>query len=392
VIDPGAVRETFRGKFGARQVRMFRAPGRVNLIGEHTDYNDGFVLPMAIDRGTVVAASANESRRVRVHSINVNESFEFDLDNPGPKERGLWLDYVEGVAQSLNSRGMTIEGADLVISSDVPVGAGLSSSAALEISTGMALLLVSDVEFDRVALALAGQEAEHVYVGTKCGIMDQLAAACALRGHALLIDCRSLEMTQIPLNTSEVLIAICDTRVKHELSSSEYNKRRAECERGVEILSKVLPDVRALRDVSISDFEKHEELLPEPIRSRVRHVVTENARVLRAVDALRAGDFALMGRLMFESHQSLRDDYEVSCAELDAMVEIAASIEGVIGARMTGGGFGGCTVNLVRREALENFQEKVTGEYNKATGLTPNIYISEPVDGAYEITAWLDGV
>ncbi|HEV7375525.1 MAG TPA: galactokinase [Pyrinomonadaceae bacterium] len=386
MINSHALREDFRQQFGHEEARVFRAPGRVNLIGEHTDYNDGFVLPVAIDRETVVAAAANDSRRVRVHSLNVEESAEFDLDNPGPKLRGVWLDYIEGVAQSLRSRGAHLVGVDMALSSDVPVGAGLSSSAALEISTGMAMLAISNVEIDRVELALAGQQAEHEYVGTRCGIMDQLVVACGLKGHALLIDCRSLAMRQIPLDTSETVIAICDTRVKHELSSSEYNKRREECERGVEILSRVLPDIRALRDVSLDDFEMHEELLPEPIRSRCRHVVTENARTLSAADALEAADFALMGRLMLKSHESLRDDYEVSCMELDSLVEIATSIEGVRGARMTGGGFGGCTVNLVERHALEKFQEKVTGEYNKVTGKIPTIYVSEPADGAREIT------
>lgn len=386
MINSHAVREDFRQQFGDRKVRVFRAPGRVNLIGEHTDYNDGFVLPVAIDRETVVAAAANDNRRVRVHSLNIEESAEFDLDNPGSKRRGIWLDYIEGVAQALKSRGASLVGVDMALSSDVPVGAGLSSSAALEISTGMAMLAVSNVEIDRVELALAGQQAEHEYVGTRCGIMDQLIASCGLKGHALLIDCRSLATRQIPLDTSEIVIAICDTRVKHELSSSEYNKRREECERGVEILSEVLPGISALRDVSVADFEKYEDRLPEPVRSRCRHVVTENARTLSAADALQSGDFELMGQLMLKSHESLRDDYEVSCRELDALVEIATSIEGVRGARMTGGGFGGCTVNLVERRALEKFQEKVTGEYNKVTGKIPTIYISEPVDGAREIT------
>lgn len=385
MIDRSWLRDAFREQFGGGDPRLFRAPGRVNLIGEHTDYNDGFVLPVAIDRETVVAARRGENGRVRVHSLNLKESAEFKLESPGAKRRGIWLDYIEGVAQVLKARGLNLRGADMALASDVPVGAGLSSSAALEISTGLALLTVSGIEVDKVELALAGQQAEHLYVGTRCGIMDQLVAACGQKGHALLIDCRSLEMTQIPLDTSSVAIAICDTHVKHELSSSEYNTRRLECERGVELLSAALPGIRALRDVSVKDFRTHEGLLPEPIRSRCRHVVTENERTLLAADALRASDFEAMGRLMFKSHESLRDDYAVSCAELDVMVEIAASIEGVYGARMTGGGFGGSTVNLVQRDALEEFQEKVAAEYNKATRKIPTIYISESGDGAGEI-------
>lgn len=386
MVDRNRVRDRFRQMYEGREPRLFSAPGRVNLIGEHTDYNDGFVLPMAIDREVVVAAGSNASRKVRVHSLNSDESAEFDLDNPGPGQRGLWVDYVEGMAQSLMARGCELQGADLLLLSDVPSGAGLSSSAALEISTGLALVKVSGASVERVELALAGQRAEHVYVGTKCGIMDQLAAACASAGHALLIDCRSLEMTHIPLDTSSVVVAICDTGVKHELASSEYNTRREECERGVEMLKRVLPEIRHLRDVSMEDFERHEGMLPEPVRSRCRHVVTENARTLSAAAALRTGDFGELGRLMRLSHESLRDDYEVSCAELDALVEVAVSVGGVYGARMTGGGFGGSTVNLVRRDALEEFQEEVKAGYNSRTRKTPTIYISEPGAGAREIS------
>ncbi|HKS30270.1 MAG TPA: galactokinase [Pyrinomonadaceae bacterium] len=385
MVDRERVRDRFRQMFGGREPRLFSAPGRVNLIGEHTDYNDGFVLPMAIDREVLVAAAANDSRTVRVHSLNADQRAEFDLDKPGATRRGLWIDYVEGVAQSLMSRGARLQGADLLLLSDVPSGAGLSSSAALEISTGLAMMEVSGARVERVELALAGQQAEHVYVGTMCGIMDQLAAACAEEGHALLIDCRSLEMTQIPVDTSSTAVAICDTGVKHELASSEYNTRRAECERGVEILKRALPGIRALRDVSLEDFKRFEEMLPEPVRSRCRHVVTENARTLAAADALRTNDFDELGRLMRESHESLRQDYEVSCAELDAMVEVAGSVRGVYGARMTGGGFGGSTVNLVRRDCLKEFQEAVSDGYNKRTRRTPTIYISEPGAGAREI-------
>ncbi|MCA1556152.1 MAG: hypothetical protein LC747_05630 [Acidobacteria bacterium] len=227
MIDAVALRRAFQELYGA-EPRLFRAPGRVNLIGEHTDYNDGYVLPMAIDRETVVAAVPRDGRRVRIYSLNLGGHAEFDLDAPGERKRGIWLDYIEGVAHALGRRGVPLGGADLAISSDVPAGAGLSSSAALEVSAGLALCSVSGVEVDRVELALAGQEAEHTYVGAKVGIMDQFIAALGQIGHALLIDCRTLQTTAIPLDTTRTLIAICDSRVKHELSASEYNTRRAE--------------------------------------------------------------------------------------------------------------------------------------------------------------------
>ncbi|MDQ1593382.1 MAG: galactokinase [Pyrinomonadaceae bacterium] len=391
MIDAAALRQAFRDVYGLQDgaPRLFRAPGRVNLIGEHTDYNEGFVLPMAIDRETCVAARPRADRVVRIFSVNLNEHAEFDLDQPGERERGLWLDYVEGVAQALERRGVRLGGADLALSSDVPVGAGLSSSAALEVSAGLALASVSGREVDPVELALAGQEAEHTYVGAKVGIMDQFIAALGRAGHALLIDCRTLETQAIPVDTTDTLVAICDTRVKHELSASEYNTRRAECEEGVELLRRAgLTDIRALRDVSEADLEHYGRALPEVVGRRCRHVVSENARTLDASAALREGRLEEMGRLMYSSHESLRDDYEVSCAELDQMVEIATSLAGAtLGARMTGGGFGGCTVNLVRRDALDIFRETITREYTDATGRTPNIYVSEAGEGAGEVTS-----
>ncbi|HVG39423.1 MAG TPA: galactokinase [Pyrinomonadaceae bacterium] len=374
------------GAEGDTSPRVFRAPGRVNLIGEHTDYNDGFVLPVAITRDTTVAARQNESARlVRVRSLNASEAYEFDLDVPGETKRGIWLDYVEGVARALESRGARLRGTDLLIESDVPEGAGLSSSAALEISVGLALLGVAGIDFDRVQLALAGQQAEHTYVGANVGIMDQYIAALGRAGHALLIDCRSLVPTLIPVDTTETAIVMCDTHVKHELASSEYNLRRAECERGVELLREVLPEIRALRDVSVAEFEPDEQRLPEPIRRRCRHVITENARTLAAATALKNGNLTEMGHLMAASHRSLRDDYEVSCAELDIMVEVAGTVRGVRGARMTGGGFGGCTVNLVDRPALDEFGETIMREYRQRTGIDASIYVSEAGDGAREI-------
>lgn len=385
MIDRNSLRQAFRELYG-KEPRLFHAPGRVNLIGEHTDYNEGFVLPIAIDRETVVAGAAREDSRVSVTSLDLNERAAFDLKiPPAHTQRGIWLDYVEGVARALEARGATLVGADLLIRSDVPIGAGLSSSAALEVAVGLALLSLSGAPFRRVTLALAAQAAEHRYVGIKSGIMDQLIATLGRRGSALLIDCRSLETTDIPLDTSRMAIVVCDSRVKHELAASEYNARRAECERGVELLRGVLPEIQALRDVSLEDFEKYQHLLPEPIRRRCRHVVTENARTLRAAEVLRSGEMDEMGRLMFLSHQSLRDDYEVSCMELDLLVEAARSVEGVAGARMTGGGFGGCTVNLLRRDAFERFDAQVRREYAKVKHDEPIIFMVEASDGAQEI-------
>lgn len=384
MIDTRILRDSFFGLYG-REPRLFRAPGRVNLIGEHTDYNDGFVLPLAIDRATVVAGAPREDSTVRVHSLNFRESAEFDLESEGKRLRKVWLDYVEGVARELEQRGARLRGADLALLSDVPLGAGLSSSAALEISVGFALLSLSGLEVDRKSLALASQAAEHNYVGAKVGIMDQLVSVLGQRGHALLIDCRSLDTTQIPSDTSTTAFVVCDSHVKHELASSEYNRRREECEKGVESLRRFLPKIRALRDVSLQEFDLYEPFLPETIRRRCRHVITENERTLEAAEALRSGRVAEMGQLMFRSHESLRADYEVSCAELDLLVEIAAETAGVLGARMTGGGFGGCTVNLVSRESLEEFEETVGRRYEEATKIRPTVYVAEPSDGACEI-------
>ena len=384
MLEREAVGRAFRERYG-RAARIFRAPGRVNLIGEHTDYNGGFVLPMAIERETVVAAAPRADRTVRTYSVGLDEELSFDLDHPNPPRRGVWLDYVEGVARALESRGIKLSGADLLIDSDVPAGAGLSSSAALEISVGLALTRVSGQEIEGVTLALAGQQAEHTYVGTLCGIMDQFVAALARERHALLIDCRSLEAEPVPLDTTEAAFVVADTRVKHELSSSEYNVRRAECARGVELLQEYLPGITQLRDVSVADFHQHAAALPDSIRRRCRHIVTENERTLGAARALGAGDLAEMGRLMYESHYSLRDDYEVSSPELDVLVELARGLPGVLGARMTGGGFGGSTVSLVRRAALEDFERALSEGYERETGRRPAILVSEAGAGAAEL-------
>ena len=384
MIDPQSLKEKFTEIFGG-EARLFRAPGRVNLIGEHTDYTGGFVLPMAIDKEAAVAIRARSDRKIRAYTINLEDTAEFDLDVEKERKKGFWLNYIEGVARILESKNVKLKGADLIIRSDVPTGAGLSSSAALETVTCLALSEISGQTIDRVTLAKIGQQTEHEYVGAKVGIMDQFVSAHARAQHALLLDCRSLEFENVPLDTKEVAVIICDTNVKHDLATSGYNTRREECEQAVRILKENLPDVQELRDVSREDFEKYEGFLPELIRRRARHVVTENERVLQAAKALKRKDLGEFGRLMWQSHESLKNDYEVSCRELDILVEIAAATEGVLGGRMTGGGFGGSTVNLVKRENLAAFKEKINAEYERLTEIEPTILVSEASEGANEI-------
>lgn len=377
------IAERFRAIFGG-EPRVFRAPGRVNLIGEHTDYNQGFVLPIAIDRATFVAGRVRNDTLINVHALDVDNSATIDLGGPAVKRRGGWLDYVEGIARCLQARGYSLRGADLFFGSSVPLGAGLSSSAALEVSIGYALMALSELEIDRQQLAFAAREAEHEFVGLKSGIMDQFASVLSQRDHAMLLDCRSLETDFVPLVLDGKLIAVCDTRVKHELASSEYNVRRAECEEGVRLLRVKLPAITSLRDVSVAEFQQHQASLPDTIMRRCRHIITENARTLAAAAALRQNDFTEFGRLMRLSHISMRDDYEISCPELDLMVAIADRIPGVYGARLTGGGFGGCTVNILEESAWPEFEAAITAQYLTAFGVEPKIYVVRASEGASE--------
>lgn len=385
MIDKEKLQEKFIEIYGASP-RLFRAPGRVNLIGEHTDYNGGFVLPMAIDRETAVAISERPDRKIRVFTINLNQMATFDLDSPKEIQKGFWGNYIEGVARLLEQHNVRLKGADLLLWSDVPTGAGLSSSAALETVIGLALSGISNHPVDRTTLAQIGQQAEHEFVGAKVGIMDQFVSANAHAGHALLLDCRYLTFENVPFEMRDVAVVICDTNVKHELAASEYNTRRQECERAVELLKNFLPGIEQLRDVSVGEFEEYADELPEIIRRRARHVVMENDRTLTAAEAIKHNDMEEFGELMWESHISLRDDYAVSCPELDILVEMAENLKGVLGARMTGGGFGGSTVNLVRRDKLEEFTKKISVQYQKAKGVAPKILVSEASDGASEIT------
>jgi galactokinase len=374
---------SFRERFG-QTPRLFRAPGRVNLIGEHTDYNDGFVMPAAIGLSCVVAIAGGQHQHLVVHSENLQETVEFELDSRRAQRRGQWSDYVQGVAVVLQQNGTRLKGGNLLIQSDVPIGSGLSSSAAIEVATGLALLGNSGAKLERLELARLCQRAENEFVGAHVGIMDQFTACFGQAGHALLLDCRSLEYRLLPLPAGAALV-ICDSGVRHALSGGEYNARRAECETGVRVLARHRPQVRALRDTTLADLEQHRSELGDVVYRRCRHVVTENARVLQATEALQRSDLREFGRLMGESHRSLRYDYEVSCYELDLLVELSASRNGVYGARMTGGGFGGCTINLVEAGEVEKFRRGISAGYEQATGKPPSIYVSEAASGASEL-------
>jgi galactokinase len=356
----------------------------VNLIGEHTDYNDGFVMPAALDFSTWVRLAPLEQHRLQIYSENFNEEVDVALDDANLAARGHWSDYPIGVAVTLERAGYRLRGARLRIRGDVPIGSGLSSSAAIEVATACALAANSGLKIDSRELALLCQRAENEFVGARVGIMDQFVSLFGQAQHALLLDCRSLEFRLLPL-PDNVRLIICNTMVKHELASSAYNERRAQCEEGVRVLSEFYPNVKALRDVTIEQLEEHRSELSEVVYRRCRHVITENTRVIEAGEALERHDLERFGKLMAESHVSLRDDYEVSADELDLMVELAQKIDGVYGARMTGGGFGGSTVNLVREEKAEEFRARVAEGYERVTGLKPEVYICSAADGAQEV-------
>lgn len=380
----------FAESFGATPA-IFGAPGRINLIGEHTDYNYGFVMPAAIDFHTWVAVARRDDRSVVVHSEECKETAQFNLNEIDAASEHHWLDYVRGVALQLKAAGYALQGCNLVILSNVPMGAGLSSSAALEVASALALIhaggcSLEDTAASRTNLAKLCQRAENETVGARVGIMDQFASIHGRAEHALLLDCRSLEFELLAL-PDDVSLVICNTMVKHSHASGEYNARRSQCEEGVRRLAATLPGIRALRDVSEDQLEQHKTDLPETIFRRCRHVIAENARTLCAATALRSGEIGKFGELMYDSHRSLRDDYEVSCAELDVMVELASSFKGTYGARMTGGGFGGCTLNLVEKARVEDFKSDISRSYEKKTGIRPEIYVSSAADGASAVTS-----
>jgi galactokinase len=341
-------------------------------------------MPAAIDLSVFVRTWPREDRILEIRSENFGDRVEFDLDQKNPRPRNDWSDYPVGVAVMLERAGHRLRGAAMQIRGEVPLGAGLSSSAALEVATACALVNSSDVKIDRRELALLCQKAENEFVGAHVGIMDQFVALFGKAQSALLLDCRSLEFRLLPLPDT-VNLVICNTMVKHALAASAYNERRAQCEQGVRYLAESLPHIKALRDVTLEELEQFGRGLPEVVYRRCHHVITENERVLAAADALEDRQLRTFGKLMLGSHKSLREDYEVSCRELDLMVDIACRVEGVYGARMTGGGFGGCTINIVAVEHVERFKYVVARDYERFTGLKPEIYVCEASNGAEEI-------
>jgi len=372
--------QTFEPELRA-QTKLFRAPGRVNLIGEHTDYNDGFVLPSAIGFYTHIAVSPRSDGKLVLRSTEFRQKFEFLAANLPSQRLGEWCDYVLGVATQLAKADVALGGADLLVRGEVPVGAGLSSSASLAVASALALLSLSGKTLPLKQIAKLCQRAENEFVGARVGIMDQFVSCHGKAGHAVLLDCRSLDYDLVPI-PEQVQLVICNTMVRHELSGGEYNMRRAQCEEGVRILSQSNPKIRALRDVTVRELQARRSEMPEVVFRRCLHVVKENERVLETKKFFEKGDLSSIGKLMLDSHESLRDLFEVSCRELDAMVEAAREFPGWIGGRMTGGGFGGCTVNLVQREQASAFASAVASRYQKEIGIRPDVYVCSAADGA----------
>jgi len=373
----------FAALFGGTP-RVYRSPGRVNLIGEHTDYNEGFVLPAALALACHVAGEPRDDGRLVVRSENMDEAVDVDLAVDPRAPSGHWQDYVVGIAMILRRSGHPIGGATLVIDSDVPLGAGLSSSAALEVGVATALLDLSGTTAEPAAIARMCQQAEHEYVGARCGIMDYFIACHANEGTALKLDCRSLEHRFVPM-APPLRIVVCNSKVRHSVAGGEYNRRVDECEAGVALLSRARPGLRSLRDADLVLLQACRGELPDTVFRRCRHVITENERVHRMAAALDRHDLGALGPLMADSHRSLRDDYEVSSPELDLLVEIAGHLPGVFGARMTGAGFGGCTVNLVHAEAVDEFRRRLGESYEARTRVSPDIYVSAAAGAAVRI-------
>ncbi|MFB9863390.1 galactokinase [Rufibacter immobilis] len=363
-----------------REPVVARSPGRVNLIGEHTDYNEGFVLPAAINKEIYFALAPNGTQTMRAHAFDLEESAEFDLNKVQRADIG-WANYLLGVVAQLQKAGLEVKGFDVVFGGNIPIGAGLSSSAAVECGLAYALNYLYAYGIERFDLVKMAQKAEHEYALVMCGIMDQFASMFGKRNHVVKLDCRSLEYQYYPLKINDYRLVLCDTQVKHSLASSEYNTRRQECERGVAILRQHYPQVRSLRDVTLEMLAQHQAEFDPVVYRRCTYVVQENMRVEEACQDLERGDLEAFGQKMFASHQGLQHDYEVSCPELDFLADKAKASDAVLGARMMGGGFGGCTINLVKLDQLDEFTQQMAEAYQQQYGIQLKTYVAEIVDG-----------
>lgn len=383
MLDLNAVSEVHEKRFGDAG-QIFLAPGRVNLIGEHTDYSGGFVMPAAIDFGTLASASRRQDGRTEIWSENFGEAVAYGPGELPEKGTGRWPDYPLGVAWALREAGVDIPPFSLTLDGDVPLGAGLSSSASIEVATAMALLSLTGAEMAREEIAKLCQRAENMYVHSPCGIMDQFIACNGAEDRALLLDCRSLEYRLAPI-PHDLNLVIANTMVKHSVAGGEYGTRRREVEEGTAILRRHRPEIQMLRDATPVDLEKWGHEMPDNVLRRCRHVITENLRTEAAADALEAGDLRRLGELMAAAHLSYRDDFEASCEEADVMVELAQKLPGLVGARLTGGGFGGCTVNLVEQRYAARFAAELKEEYRAATGIEAEIYRCHASAGAHRV-------
>ncbi len=391
-MDITALKAKFLGYFGGEPngIRVFTSPGRVNLIGEHTDYNGGFVFPAALTLATTILARPRQDRMIRLIATDLERMVEADLDNLSAYKSISWGNYQLGVADELQKAGYPLVGCDLMYEDKVPLGSGLSSSAAIEVATALALVSLGrsgeNEPVDMIKMALISQKAEHNYVGVKCGIMDQFASAMGKKDMAIFLDCKDLSYELVPVNMPGYSIVIANTNKKRSLGEGKYNERRAQCEAGLDCLKQDFPEASCLRDITASDYEGHKHLIGDSvIQKRVAHVIYENDRVLRSVEALKANDLETFGRLMNASHDSLRDLYEVTGKELDTLVDEARKVKGVLGSRMTGAGFGGCTVSIVANEAIEAFKTQVGAAYLVKIGYAPSFYVSEIGDGGREL-------
>ena len=367
------------------QIRTFRAPGRVNIIGEHTDYNDGFVLPVAIDRYITVSVRRNNTDTVRICSIDFNSINKFSLFDEKKYDVTSWVNYPKGVVITLQKAGYKLAGFDAVFTGNIPLGGGLSSSAALEIVFVVALNSIFNLRLDKLKMIKLARRSENEFVGVNCGIMDQFISMMGKENHALLLDCRSLDYELVPFEIPGYKMVVINTNVKHTLVDGEYNLRRRQCEQGLAELKKYLPGITSLRDISWEQLQAHKEKLELTICKRLEHILSENARVQLVVEAMKSGQIHEIGKPLYESHYSLRDNYNVSCKELDLLVNIAENFDGVLGARITGGGFGGCTINIVCQNRLVTFIEEVKQQYSQEIGFDPTIYEFNVGHGTKEV-------